>query len=137
MNLSVACSSAGVNFGILSGNSATCLEVGDFFYISGASSALTGATVTLHNCGMQFLIMDDLISAGRREERETGPDVDTALAAAWYCAKCDSEITGNILLSNYASEVMSNVDHFDGYEPIVLYDIKKLFLDFANEEYQE
>ena len=81
MNLSVVCSSVGVNFGTLRGNSATYLEVGDFFYISGASSALTGATVTLYNCGMQFLIMDDLISAGRREERETGPDVDTALAA--------------------------------------------------------
>ena len=137
MNLSAACSSVGVNFGTLRGNSATYLEVGDFFYISGASLALTGATVTLHNCGMQFLIMDDLISAGRREERETGPDVDTALAATWYCAKCDSEITGDILLSNYASEVMFNVDHFDGYEPIVLYDIEKLFLGFANEEHQE
>ncbi len=66
-----------------------------------------------------------------------GPDVDTALAAAQYCAKCDSEIMGDILMSNYASEVMFNVDHFDGYEPIVLHDIEKLFLDFAKEEYQE
>ena len=85
-------------------------------------------------CGsMQFLIMDDLVSAGS-EERQMGRDVDSALAAFQSCAKCDNEMTGDILMSNHASEVMFSVDRFDGCEPIVLYDVEKLFLDFKKED---
>ncbi len=69
MNLSAASSSVGVNFGMLSCNSATYLEVGNFFYISWAPSALTGATVTLYSGSRQFLIMDDFISGkGRKRD---------------------------------------------------------------------
>ena len=90
--------------------------------------------VKCEKCGsMQFLIMDDLVSAGS-EEREIGLDVDSALTASQNCAICDSEITGDIVMNNNASEVMFSIDHFDGCEPIVLYDVEKLFLDFKKED---
>ena len=88
-------------------------------------------------CGSkQFLIMDDIVPAGS-EERQMGRDDDSALAASQNCAKCDNEMTGDILMSNHASEVMFSVDHFDGCVPIVLYDVEKLFLDFKKEDYWE
>ena len=64
------------------------------------------------------------------EERGMGPDVDSALATTQDCAKCNSEITGGILMSNYAYEEMFSINYFDGCEPVVLCDIEKLFLDF-------
>lgn len=90
--------------------------------------------VKCEKCGsMQFLIMDDLVSTGI-EERRMGLDVDSALAVSQNCAECDSEITGDILMNNHASEVTFSIDHFDGCEPIVLYDVEKLFLDFKKED---
>lgn len=71
------------------------------------------------------------------EERGMGPEVDSALATTQDCAKCNSEITGGILMSNYAYEVMFSINYFDGCEPVVLYDIEKLFLDFLKDEEQE
>ena len=111
--------------------------VGEDFYNYSKKFMFAFLPVKCNKCGsMQFLIMDNLESAGS-EEREMGPDVDTALAVTQYCAKCESEITGDILMSNYAYEVMFNTNHFEGCEPVVLYDIEKLFLDFAKEEGQE
>ena len=90
--------------------------------------------VECEKCGsMQFLIMDDLVSVGS-EDRQMGRDVDSVLSAAQNCAECDSEITGEILMSNHGSEVMFSVDHFEGCGPIVLYDIEKLFLEFEQED---